>query len=177
MPENNHVIPVRVGRCDQFGLGVCVDLSAPHCHKALFKAANGEQHLILGDGDQVVQVRCVGEDIRPGPMVVEIVAPRFPDVESGQRDLRQLADLYRNRRSAGRQDGWTVEATRHRDALIALDRHLAGQSYREIASALYGEKAVSTEWSDPGRVMKNRVVRNVKRGLRMMEGDYIKLLH
>ncbi len=63
-----------------------------------------------------------------------------------------------------------------RDALIALDGKCAGATRREIASVIYGEPAVSAEWSDPSERMKDRVKRSIKRGLRMMNGGYRKLL-
>jgi hypothetical protein len=137
---------------------------------------DGEQHLLLRDRWRVVQVRCVGEDIRGGPFVLEIVVDDFPDVESRQRLIKRFADLYRNRPLGHLKDGWTVGAIRHRDALAALDRRMEGRSYREIAIFLYGEKPVLDDWTNPNQTMKNRVIRSVKRGQRMMNGGYRKLL-
>lgn len=53
---------------------------------------------------------------------------------------------------------------------------MAGCSYREIAVFLYGEKAVKEDWNNPNQTMKNRVIRSVKRGQRMMNGGYRTLL-
>ena len=66
---------------------------------------------------------------------------------------------------------------RHRDALAALDRRMEGRSYREIAAFLYGEEAVGDDWNSPDQTMKNRVIRSVKRGVRMMKGGYRTLLN
>lgn len=66
---------------------------------------------------------------------------------------------------------------RHRDALAALDRRMEGRSYREIAVFLYGEKVVGDDWNSPDQTMKNRVIRSVKRGVRMMKGGYRTLLN
>jgi len=141
------------------------------------KSFNGEQHLLLADRRRVVQVRCIGEDIRTGPFGLEPVVEGFPSIESPQRLIRILADLYRNRSFARPHASWTVEGMRHRDALAALDKRREGCSYREIAIFLYGENAVQTDWSNPNQTMKNRVVRRVKRGYRMMDGGYRKLLN
>lgn len=157
-----------------FGGVIC--LREVRCRKALLKTADGGQHILLQDGGSATHVRCVGEDIRVNPLAIEVVIDRFPDVESQQRSIRRLANLYRNRRVGKRQGGWTVEALRHRDALVALDLRMEGRSYREIALFLHGEAAVREDWTNPHQTMKNRVVRSVKRGLRMMNGGYRALL-
>ncbi len=158
------------------GFGSVVSLGEVRCRKTLLKAANGEQHILLRDRRRVAQVRCIGKDIRIDPFALELVVDPFPEVERPQRFIRLLADLYSNRRLGGPKSGWTVEVTRHRDALAALDRRVEGQSYREIAIFLYGEEAVREDWSNPDQTMKNRVIRSVKRGTRMMNGGYRTLL-
>ena len=146
------------------------------CRKTLLKSFSGEQHLLLADRRRVAQVRCIGEDIRVGPFSLEPVVEGFPSIESPQRLIRTLADLYRNRSFNNLHSGWTVEGMRHRDALAALDKRREGYSYREIAIFLYGEDAIQTDWRNPNQTMKNRVIRSVKRGHRMMDGGYRKLL-
>ncbi|WP_181847661.1 DUF2285 domain-containing protein [Thalassospira profundimaris] len=158
------------------GFGSVVSLPEIACRKTLLKTADGEQHLLLRDRRRVAQVRCVGQDIRVDPFALELVVDQFPDVESRQRYIRRFADLYRGRRLGGPKSGWTVEAMRHRDALAALDRRMEGYSYRKIAVFLYGEKAVGDDWTSPDQSMKNRVIRSVKRGARMMNGGYRALL-
>lgn len=131
---------------------------------------------MLRDDRRAAQVRCVGDDIRLDPFALELVIDRFPDADGCHRLIRRLADLYLGRRVGGRTGEWTAEATRHRDALAALDLRMDGRSYREIAVFLYGEKAVTDGWNSPDQTMKNRVIRSVKRGFRMMEGGYKTLL-
>jgi len=158
------------------GFGGVISLDEFNCRKTLLKSSNGEQHLLLADRRRVVQVRCIGEDIRVGPFALEPVVEGFPSVESPQRLIRTLANLYRNRNFTKPHSGWTVEGMRHRDALAALDKRRQGYSYREIAIFLYGENAVQSDWNNPNQTMKNRVIRSVKRGHRMMDGGYRKLL-
>jgi len=158
------------------GFGSVVSLDEVQCRKTLLKAANGEQHILFYDRQRVAQVRCIGDDIHVDPFALELVVDAFPEVESPQRLVRRLADLYRNRRLGSPKGGWTVEATRHRDALAALDRRVEGQSYREIAVFLCGEEVVREDWNNPDQTMKNRVIRSVKRGTRMMNGGYRTLL-
>jgi len=158
------------------GFGGVISLDDFQCRKMLLKSFDGEQHLLLADRRRVVQVRCIGEDIRVDPFGLEPVVEGFPSIESPQRLIRTLANLYRNRSFTIPHSGWTVEGMRHRDALAALDKRREGYSYREIAIFLYDENAVQTDWRDPNQTMKNRVIRSVKRGHRMMDRGYRKLL-
>ena len=174
--DYRRVVSAYVRSVGDRGFGSVVSLGEVRCRKTLLKTVDGEQHVLLRDRRQVAQVRCVGVDIRVEGFALEVVVDEFPDVGNRQRLIRRLADLYRGQRVAGPNAGWTVEALRHRDALAALDRRSEGLSYREIAVFLYGLEAVRDDWTSPDQTMKNRVVRNVKRGLRMMNGDYKALL-
>lgn len=143
---------------------------------ALLKTIGGEQHLFLAGSSRVAQLRCLGDDLRSESFMLEIVVDRFPDVDAHQRIIQPLSKFFRDRGSDWRSDDWSVEATRHRDALVALDLRRDGGSYRDIAMVLYGEASVRGDWSNPNQTMKNRVVRSVKRGVRLMKGGYRALL-
>ena len=174
--DYRRVVSAYVRSAGNRGFGSVVSLGAVRCHKTLLKTVDGGQHVLLRDGRQVAQVRCVGVDIRVEGFALEVVVDDFPNVGNRQRLIRRFADLYRGQRVAGSDAGWTVEALRHRDALAALDRRSEGLSYREIGIFLYGKEAVQNDWTSPDQTMKNRVVRSVKRGLRLMNGGYRALL-
>ncbi len=63
-----------------------------------------------------------------------------------------------------------------RHYVIALDAHIAGHSHREIACILHGEAYVSSRWSNPSADLKSVVRRAVRRGERLRDGDYVRLL-
>lgn len=65
---------------------------------------------------------------------------------------------------------------RLRQALLALDGSLAGATYRQIATTIFGEERVSTEWSAASRFLKDRVRRLVAKGHALMNGGYRDLL-
>lgn len=174
--DYQRVLSAYVRQRDAPGFGCVVALGDLRCRKTLLRMPDGTQHLLLRDRKRVVQLQCVGAEIGDDPFALEIVIDRFPDVEHRLQLIKQLADLYRRRRVGDRTGGWTVEAMRHRDALLALDLRRQGRSYREIATVLYGEDAVRQRWSNPDQTMKNRVIRSVKRGLRLSAGDYRALL-
>jgi hypothetical protein len=62
------------------------------------------------------------------------------------------------------------------DYLLALDGHLAGRSYRDIAEVLYGSDCIGPYWTDDSRGYKSKVRRAVERGLALMNGGYRELL-
>jgi hypothetical protein len=65
---------------------------------------------------------------------------------------------------------------RLRQALLALDGSLAGASYRQIATTIFGEDRVSEEWSAASRFLKERIRRLVAKGHALMNGGYRDLL-
>ena len=65
---------------------------------------------------------------------------------------------------------------RLRECLVALDGHLAGRTYRDIAEVLYGSDRVKEVWSNETRHLKDKVRRAVAAGVEYMNGGYLKLL-
>jgi len=133
------------------------------------------RHVVLPDRDGAHRLWLRG--VRLGAPMAALV-PLDDDV------LLRLTGLLRlRRRLDGRPAGpvpraWTITA-RLRQRLVpmvrALDGHLAGASYREIAEALYGPGAVGDGWKTSSR--RGQTIRLVKDGIVTMEGDYRKLLH
>jgi hypothetical protein len=56
--------------------------------------------------------------------------------------------------------------------LIALDGHLDGRSYRDIAEVIYGKDRVGASWTADTQWMKSKVRRAVERGIALMNGGY-----
>ena len=61
-------------------------------------------------------------------------------------------------------------------ALRALDGHLAGATYREIAEVLFGTARVPTGSSWKTHDLRGRTIRLVRMGLKLMRGGYLDLL-
>lgn len=161
---------------DDPGFGSIVCLSDIRCRRTLLKMADGAQDLLFRTRHHVVQVQCLGAQIRTKPFALELVAEDFPDVASGQKLIRRFASIYRNRLIGGPKGGWTVEAMRHRDALITVDLRRRGWKYQDIARFIHGDARVDEDWTKPDATLKNRTFRNFKRGTRFIEGGYRTLL-
>jgi Uncharacterized conserved protein (DUF2285)/Family of unknown function (DUF6499) len=65
---------------------------------------------------------------------------------------------------------------KYHDYLIALDGHLAGRSYRDIAEVLYGFDRIKVDWKIDRWAYKSKVRRAVECGLALMNGGYRDLL-
>jgi hypothetical protein len=67
---------------------------------------------------------------------------------------------------------------RHRLVLTlrALDAHLAGETYRGIAQALFGRARIPSGKGWKTHDLRDRTIRLVRTGLELMRGGYLKLL-
>ncbi|WP_420346521.1 DNA -binding domain-containing protein [Pelagibius sp.] len=156
--------------------GSIISLGDLRCWRTLLKAVDGEQHLLLRDRRHVIQLLCRGADLRTDTFSIELVVDQFPEFGGRLRLLKAMADVYRQRRIGGGTGGWTVEAMRHRDALVTLDLRRQGWKFQDIARFIHGDKFVDEEWTNPNATLKNRTIRSFRRGMRMINGGYRKLL-
>lgn len=133
------------------------------------------RHIVLQDPDGAHRLWLRGQRRASG---LAALVPLDEDVPS------RLSGLLRfRRRLAGRRAGpmpraWTI-TRRLRERLLpmtrALDGHLAGGSYREIAQALHGPGPVAgSGWRTSP--LRGQTIRLIKDGVLIMEGDYRKLL-
>jgi hypothetical protein len=88
--------------------------------------------------------------------------------------IRTLRAMRSNQCAQGKFQG--EHRSKYFDYLLALDGHLAGRSYRDIAEVLYGADRIGQYWTDDSRGYKSKVRRAVERGLALMNGGYRALL-
>jgi hypothetical protein len=72
--------------------------------------------------------------------------------------------------------GWTATSVRMRDALIALDGHCVGATYRDIAEVIVGRERTKEAWRSSSTALKDRIRRALKRGLALVAGGYREFL-
>jgi hypothetical protein len=98
-------------------------------------------------------------------------------LEDPTKAIEAVQTLRRLRANANAEP--TVESyfpSKYLNYLVALDGHLAGRSYRDIAEVLYGADRVGPYWTDDSRGFKLKVRRAVKRGVALMKVGYCELL-
>ncbi|WP_425069923.1 DUF2285 domain-containing protein [Reyranella sp.] len=135
----------------------------------------GERHCIVKDAAGSHHLWLKGE--RPA-------LPMAALVPLDETVLLRLAGLMRLKRRLDRHpagplpSAWQVTARLRRrllDMIRALDGHLEGASYREVARALYGAEAVARfPWKTSS--VRGQTIRLVADAVAMMDGGYRKLL-
>lgn len=129
--------------------------------------AHGRQHVVLRAQETSLQFLVEGADVTAGPVRFALVMRGLTATHEACGHLSALRRIL-SRASADRKD-WTAPLLRLRNALVALDGHAAGASYREIGVVLYGPDYVALDWR---LAPKERVRRHVRRGLALSQGGY-----
>ena len=126
--------------------------------------AHGSLRLTLIDGANVSH---------PAAVIVPLDA-NFPARAAAAARLWRVAMSRPSRRSC---DSISSQR-RQRLALVlrALDAHQCGESYRDIARALFGETSVPAGSAWKTHDLRDRTIRLVRKGLRLMRGGYLDLL-
>jgi hypothetical protein len=132
------------------------------------------EHLIVRSVQESVRLSLVGQTILFGKCKCIFHVEGLSKVANIAETLRILTKL---------RDQTTPAITHQsqfelhlRDYVVALDGHLAGRSYRDIAEAIYGSDHVKNVWTNESRFLKETVRRAVRRGIQYMESEYRTLL-
>ena len=135
----------------------------------------GGQHCIVNDADGLHSLWLEGE---------HPALPMAALVPLDETVLLRLAGLIRLKRRLDRRpagplpSAWQITARLRKrllDMIRALDGHLEGASYRELARALYGPEAVERfPWKTSS--VRGQTIRLVADAVAMMDGGYRKLL-
>lgn len=98
----------------------------------------------------------------------QLVGKNLREVEEFARVCHGLASRHKPLRG--------LSPEKLRDTIIALDGELAGVPRRQIASAIYGNRLVASDWDTGVNSYKQRTKRLVDKGLALMRYGYKKLL-
>lgn len=130
--------------------------------------------MTIQDWSQSVQLTIHGGSLLDAPCHVTFEIEGMGCVSSGISALQTLVKL---RQSDGTNASNSVTRdSKYFDYLVALDGHLAGRTYRDIAEVLYGADRIGPYWTDDSRGFKSKVRRAVACGLALMNGGYLAFL-
>jgi Uncharacterized conserved protein (DUF2285) len=149
--------------------------SSLQCKTTSHPDAHGNSHLLLQNGFSSVQLLVKGHvDLtKKFYLTFHVEGPeRLPVVERASRQL----DTWMRGQTAEPGAPWLQYDDRLRHYVIALNGHLAGRSYRDIAEVIYGTDRVKSVWTSDTRYLKEGMRRAVRRGLEYMNGEYRSLL-
>ena len=133
------------------------------------------EHILVKGKKCSIQVRCSGKSLLSlEPVKMEFSISGFSTMQDHVNALNRAQKVY------GDDDMsppvWSRKGLGYRNALVALDAHDAGLTYRETATIFYGEKRISEEWGGPSSAMKSEMARLLAKGQRLRDGEYFSLL-
>jgi hypothetical protein len=167
----------RIVPCDCAGIdgweGMAFDLLKLSGRRQVL-IADGTEYLVVQVGRRSARLVARGRSLLSGPVKATFHIEGLDRVGRVSETLRILASFMDDRQTVEPDFGQT-ELQLH-DYLVALDGHLEGRSYRDIAQVLYGPDRVAETWSEETRHLKDKARRAVGRGVELMNGGYRKLL-
>jgi hypothetical protein len=136
----------------------------------------GRQHVILRSGADYLQLTIDGNGAAViAPVAFSVLVRQRPEIAAAARHLAALQGLLSASPTLPAPAvPWTANTLRLRDGLIAFDGHRAGASRREIAMVIYGRQRIEADW--PRKGLKDRLRRDVERGIALCDGGYRNLL-
>ena len=137
-------------------------------------ASDGE-HWVVSDGEGRFALLLMGGLEFRGPAAS--VNPLDANFAARADPAQRLWRLLTGERAIRSADPFTqLQRQQLVFALRALDAHLAGATYREIAEILFGESRVPSGSSWKTHDLRGRTIRLVRAGSRLMRGGYLDLL-
>jgi hypothetical protein len=136
----------------------------------------GRQHVALSDGFRRIRIDVESASVLQGPVRFHYRLSGLRELEGKLLALRRLAALCRLGRFARSLHPPEPRAPRWIEMLRAHDASAAGASQREIAEALFGERAARDEWRTGSDSLRLRIQRLVRSTRIMIAGGYLRLL-
>jgi hypothetical protein len=141
----------------------------------LTRQANDGEHWIITDSEGRIPLLLMGDIESDTP--VAVVSPLDSNFIARSDAAARLWRLLTGQRYGRRVDPLTrLQRQQLILALRALDGHLAGATYREIAEVLFGTAHIPTGSSWRTHDLRGRTIRLVRMGLKLMRGGYLDLL-
>jgi hypothetical protein len=141
--------------------------------KAVMRMGADGQHVLFSDGARHLQLALSGADALDGPLLLRCTLCGIEEFETKPILLRRLCGLYRHQRFLAGLYPDERRASRWAMKLRAWDGEMAGADRREVAAAIFGERAATKDWEDGYRARMQRLVRSAEK---LVNGGYLKLL-
>lgn len=137
----------------------------------------GREYVALSDGWHRIRIDVVeGTLVEEGPARLDYLLSGLTTVDAHVLTLRRMLGLWRTGRFAGTLYPTVADLPRRLETLRVGDAIAAGASYREMASALYGEETVRSEWKGRSDFLMSRVRRRAAEARAMAAGGWRALL-
>ena len=151
------------------------DITHLPCPAVVISSPAGE-HLLIGGAALQIRLDVRRGTVLHGPVRLHYDLSGRVGLEAKLLTLQRLAALLRLGRIPRHLADRVCSIGRWVVALRALDGRRAGASYREIATALFGEARVASDWTSSSDYLRTRVQRLVRRADGLARGGYRQLL-
>lgn len=150
-----------------------LSLSNPSCIRHIVVCSDGAHWLLANSTDLSVSLHLNGDRIVDGPIDLTFQLHRLSFAAKAGLWLSKLPELLA---APQRHTCDTPRRKNLRDALIALDGHHVGASYRDLGHLIFGRTQVMAAWSKSNRGLKDSVIRSLNRGRDLVRGGYLHLI-
>ncbi len=138
--------------------------------------AEGRQHVLVRNHGTVLQLEIEGADILSGAVDLTFM---IRGIGALGRTAPTIVDLHRMLSEPALVEAteprWTARTINRRDACIVHDCIIAGASYREAATVLYGPETAQRDWRSSG--LRDRIRRHWFRAQQLVAGGYREFLN
>jgi hypothetical protein len=172
---NRRVVRARCAASDPRDRGGMSPLAAFKVSRSAAIGVDGIPVVMLkGQGINVaLELHGLAVLTRPSRMVFELDG--LDDLTSQTERLKTLQRFTKPEAAGGGRSPFANDERLYH-ALVALDESMAGKTYRQIATTIFGEKRVTEEWGGASQFLKDRTRRLVAKGHELMTGGYRDLL-
>lgn len=168
------------GRCDRHREASAeydLSLERQNSMRQILIDAKGLQHIVFQKGQSVLPVVLDGCAISIGPFRVTFQVQGIANLDRVCESFAELNTILSAiARPGAALRGRMTRDLQMRDALIALDGHRVGASYRDISEVIFGSERTREGWRSSSTALKDRIRRALKRGLWLAGGGYRQLL-
>lgn len=166
------VLPARASPADDPHACESFSLSGLTCRVVALVAPDGPVYVLFRDGPRSLQLTVSDGELLERACALTFRIDSFRHLEAQMRALRAIKRLHDTGLLDARDFPAEPRGRRLRMVLQALDGWAAHAPYREIALALFGQKAVDADWRDPRDYLRDRVRRAIRRGRMLMDTGY-----
>jgi len=146
-------------------------------HPAIVLRPRGKgEHVLIADGPRCIRIEVRKGTLLAGPVQLEFLVPGDHGMDGRILSLRRLAALHRLGRFPRTLFPPEQRARRWARALQAWDGRKAGASHRDIAGALFGDRAVRRDWGGTSDYQRTQVKRLLETANMLIGGGWRKLL-
>lgn len=137
--------------------------------------AERRQHVLVRLRETDLQIQIDGADILNGAVNLTFVVRGIDILGRSAPNIADLRHVISEQTPADpKETHWTTRTINRRDAYIVHDCIVAGATYREAATVLYGREITQHDWRNSG--IRDRIRRHWARAQHLVSGGYQDLL-